>query len=110
MNNSYRSVWRTDSALRQYMYFLVMSQHTIHYDMNINEPRQCCFDSGDSLTGFVLQPISLISMASVVQVILYDTLSTYIHNAFCQDAAANYVERYVNFSKEWFELRSVFQK
>ena len=67
MNNSYRSVWRTDSALRQYMYFLVMSQHTIHYDMNINELRQCCFDSGDSLTGFVLQPVSLISMASVVQ-------------------------------------------
>ena len=56
-----------DSALRQYMYYLVMSQHTIHYDMNINELRQCCFDSGDSLTGFVLQPVSLISMASVVQ-------------------------------------------
>ena len=36
--------------------------------MNINELRQCCFDSGDSLTGFVLQPVSLISMASVVQV------------------------------------------
>ena len=68
MNNSYRSVWRTDSALRQYMYFLVMSQHTIHYDMNITELRQCCFDSGDSLTGFVLQPVSLISMASVVHV------------------------------------------
>ena len=49
------------------MYFLVMSQHTIHYNMNINELRQCCFDSGDSLTGFVLQPVSLISMASVVQ-------------------------------------------
>ena len=71
-----RSVWCTDSALRQYMYFLVMSQHTIlvmsqhtiHYDMNINELRQCCFDSGGSLTGFVLQPVSLISMASVVQV------------------------------------------
>ena len=31
------------------MYFLVMSKHTIHYDMNINELRQCCFDSGDSL-------------------------------------------------------------
>ena len=67
MNNSNRSVWRTDSALRQYMYFIVMSQHTIHYYMNINELRQCCFDSGDSLTGFVLQPVSLISMASVVQ-------------------------------------------
>ena len=67
MNNSYRSVWRTDSALRQYMYFLVMSQHTLHYDMNINELRQCCFDSGASLTGFVLQPVSLISMVSVVQ-------------------------------------------
>ena len=49
------------------MYFLVMSQHTIHYDMNINKLRQCCFDSGDSLTGFVLQSVSLISMASVVQ-------------------------------------------
>ena len=35
----------------------------------INELRQCCFDSGASVTGFVLQPISvsLISMASVVQ-------------------------------------------
>ena len=64
---SNRSVWCTDSALGQYMYFLVMSQHTIHYDMNINEPRQCCFDSEDSLTGFILQPVSLISMASVVQ-------------------------------------------
>ena len=63
----YRSVWRTDSALRQYMYFLVMSQHTIHYDMNINELRQCCFDGGASLTGFVVQPVSLISMASAVQ-------------------------------------------
>ena len=71
MNNSYRSVWRTDSALRQYMYFLVMSQHTIHYDMNINELRQRCFDSGASLTGFVLQPVSLISMASVVQIYIY---------------------------------------
>ena len=51
------------------MYFLVMSQHTIHYDMNINELRQCCFDSGASLTGFVLQSVSLISMASVVQLV-----------------------------------------
>ena len=63
----YGSVWCTDSALRQYMYFLVMSQHTIHYYMNINELRQCCFDSGASPTGYVLQPVSLISMASVVQ-------------------------------------------
>ena len=47
------------------MYFLVMSQHTIHYDMNINELRQCCFDSGASLT------VSLISMASVVQFCLF---------------------------------------
>ena len=80
MNNSYRSVWRTDSALRQYMY-LVMSQHTIHYDMNINELRQCCFDSGDSLTGFILQPVSLISMASVVQclIICSDVLLDAIH-------------------------------
>ena len=31
------------------MYFLVMSQHTIHYDMNINK----LSDSGASLTGFV---------------------------------------------------------
>ena len=67
MNNSYRSVWRTDSALRQYMYFSVMSQHTIHYDMEL---RQCCFDSGASVTGFVLQPVSLISVASVVQIVL----------------------------------------
>ena len=36
--------------------------------MNINELIQCYFDSGDSLTGFVLQPVSLISMASVVQI------------------------------------------
>ena len=52
------------------MYFLVMSQHTIHCDMKINELRQCCFDSGASLTGFVLQPVSLISMASVVQMVI----------------------------------------
>ena len=66
MNNSYCSVY---SALR---YFLVMSQHAIHYDMNINKLRQCCFDSGDSHTGFVLQPVSLISMASVVQNVALD--------------------------------------
>ena len=48
-------------------------QHTIHYDKNINELRQCCFDSGSSLTGFVLlllPPVSLISMASVIQIYL----------------------------------------
>ena len=31
------------------------------------EPRLCCFDSGGSLTGFVLELVSLISLASVVQ-------------------------------------------
>ena len=61
------------------MYFLVMSQHTIHYDMNINELRQCCFDSGDSLTGFVLQPVSLISMASVVQFYIERTVEWINH-------------------------------
>ena len=35
--------------------------------MNIYEPRQCFFDSGASPTGFVLELVSLISMASVVQ-------------------------------------------
>ena len=50
--------------------------------MNINELRQCCFDSGASLTGFVLLPVSLISMASVVQFcILCSELFRLIHLA-----------------------------
>ena len=41
-----------------------VSNCTLRYE--INELRQCYFDSGASLTGFV-QPVSLISVASVVQ-------------------------------------------
>ena len=45
----------------------MLSQHTIHYYMNINELRQYCFDSHASLRELRLQAVPLICSPSVVQ-------------------------------------------
>ena len=62
-----------DTSLRstltqvQCIWFLVMSKHCIHYNMNIYEQRQCCFDSSFTLPGIGLHMVLLIFKATVVQ-------------------------------------------